>query len=313
MSATSECTLTVGIGDLQRAIASVVCHAEKAKPGDEQPILCRVRVTAGKEYLTIAAADGRTSGLAWVRIIADDRKGKWSKGDGPFIVDLYPKQARQIAAAMTPIRDEGNDYGDASLHLTLDDVTITDLSGKYPDTSTTVPTIEQEATMTLDGTEQHGYPDLLKVIGSSFSRAAGTFKPMQPPPGAGSRFEVAAREYSARLVYEPVGDAADRAWLVWLRDAPFAGMFVQPFEDDEDIRRRASERLTHLRRLGLLTAEDEARLQLGGDVDQPPATEERFTEDEAEQLLDEARTAAEDADGFYDADKDPDAAQDEQG
>lgn len=242
MSAITECTLTVGIADLQRAITSVVPHAEKQKQGDEQALLCRVRLCAGKDDLLVSASDGRTAAAAWVRITADDRTERFKKADGPFVVDLYPKQARQLAAACTPIREEGVDYGDATVHLTLGDVTITDVSGKYPLTSTTVPSIEQEATDTIPGTEAHGYPDPMRVFSAAMSRAAGVHKPMQPPPGAHGKFETAVREYETKAVWEPVGDAQDRMWVCWLRGAP---------------------------RLGLLTAEQEARLELGGDLTDP--------------------------------------------
>jgi len=47
MTATTSCTLRVGIGDLARAVASVYPHAEKSKQGEEQPMTVRVRLIAG--------------------------------------------------------------------------------------------------------------------------------------------------------------------------------------------------------------------------------------------------------------------------
>lgn len=264
MTVTTECTLTVGIADLQHAIAAVAPHAEKPKQGDEQPLTCRVRLTAGKDHLTVSATDSRTSAIAWVVILGDSRKGKFAPDDGGFVVDLLPKHARAIAESQTPNRLEGDDLGECTLTLGLDEVTITDRSGKYPGVSHTVVPVEQEATSTLPGTEDMGYPPVERLIGQAFSRAYGTHKVLLPPTGMLARFEAAAREYGEPLVIEPVGDADATAWLVWC-GTRFAGQLNARAEDDQETRRRQSRRLQYLRRLGLLTAEDEARIALGGD------------------------------------------------
>ena len=128
MPVTTKCTLTVAIADLQHAINAVACHAEKSKPGDEQAITCRVRLSAGKTHLTVAATDGRTTGIAWVQILADTRAGKFRPEDGPMVVDLYPKGARAIADALTPITVDGDGVGDGALTLSSDEVTIKDRS-----------------------------------------------------------------------------------------------------------------------------------------------------------------------------------------
>lgn len=264
MTVTTECELTVGIADLQRAIAAVAPHADKAKQGDEQPVTCRIRLTAGKDHLAVSATDTRTSAVAWVVILADSRKDTFKPEDGPFVVDLLPKHARALAESQTPNRLEGDDLGECTLTLGLDEVTVTDRSGKYPGVSHTVVPIEHETTDTLPGTEDLGYPPVERLVGQAFSRAAGTHKVLLPPSGMLSRFEVAAREYSEPLVIEPVGDADATAWLVWC-GTRFAGQLNARPEDDQERRRRQSRRVQYLRRLGLLTAEDEARIQLGGD------------------------------------------------
>lgn len=296
MPVTAKCTLTVGIADLQHAITSVACHAEKAKQGDEQAITCRVRLIAGKTHLVVTATDGRTTGVAWLPILADSRTGKFSPEDGAFIVDLYPKGARAIADALTPITLDGEGIGDAVLVLSSDEVTIRDKSGKYPGTSHTEKPIEQEATATLDGTEHLGYPDVLARLKDAFVRGSGAVRPMLPPARALARFETAAAQYRQPLVIEQVGDGDATAWLVWCSTS-FAGVLDARREDDSEIRRRSSRRMTFLRHLGALSVEDEARLALGGDLDE----------------ADEDDTADGDDDGFYDADDDPDAQDDEQG
>lgn len=283
MAVTQACTLQVDIADLQHAISSVVVHSEKQRIGDEQVSTCRVRLTAGATHLVVSATDSRTVGMAWVPILADSRGKRFAKDDGPFVVDLYPKQARQIGGAITPILSDGEATGEAELALALDTVTISDLTGKYPDTSTTVPTIEQEQTATLDGTESLGYPNLARHLGEAFTRGMGAVRSLLPPSGTLARFEAASRAYGQPLVVEQVGGETpgEGAWLVWCGER-FAGLVVDRREDDAETRRRASRRLGYLKRLGVLSAENEARLELGGDVDEPAAGEGRFTE--AEQL-----------------------------
>lgn len=298
MPVTTKCTLTVGIADLQHAIDAVACHAEKAKQGDEQAITCRVRFIAGKTHLVVTATDGRTTGVAWLPILADSRTGKFSPEDGAFIVDLYPKGARAIADALTPITQDGEGIGDAVLVLSSDEATIRDKSGKYPGTSHTEKPIEQEATATLDGTEHLGYPDVLARMRDAFVRGASVIRPLLPPARALARFEVAAAQYRQPLVIEQVGDGDATAWLVWCGTS-FAGVLDARREDDAEIRRRSSRRLAFLRHLGALSAEDEARLELGGSLDDA-------AEDDGVQGDDE-RAPGEDEDGFYDADNDPTA------
>lgn len=265
MTVTTECELTVGIADLQHAIAAVSRFADSPKQGDEQPITCRVRLTAGKDHLIVSATDTRSSAAARVVILADSRKDTFKPEDGPFVVDLLPKHARALAESQTPNRLEGDDLGECTLTLALDEVTVTDRSGKYPGVSHTVVPIEQESTGTLPGTEDLGYPPVERLVGQCFARATGTHKVLLPPPGLLARFEAAAKEYGEPLVIEPVGDADATAWLVWCENGRFAGQLNARPEDDAQRRRRHSRRLGYLRWFGLLTAEDEARIALGGD------------------------------------------------
>jgi len=258
-------TITVAIADLQRAILSVVGHAEKQKQGDEQSVLCRVQFSVTGDALTVCATDGRTTGHASCRVEQIDtaRLG----ASGPFIVHLLPKQARTVANALTPIVEDGETFGDARVDLTMSEVRIIDVSGKYPHTSATVPVIEQEQTETLEGTEPWGYPDIGTRIGEAFLRAAGASAParaMLPRPGSLAKFEVAARQYAEPLVIEQIGSAPDGGWLVWC-GARFRGIIDSRREQDDDTRRRASPRFAHLRMLGVLSAEDEARFVLGSD------------------------------------------------
>jgi hypothetical protein len=283
MAVHTECTLTVGIADLQYAIAAVARYAEPPKQGDEQPITCRVRLAADKTHLVVSATDIRSSIAARVAILGDTRKGKFRKEDGPFIVDLLPAHARAVADSQTPNRLDGEDLGECTLALALDEVTITDSSGKYPGVSHTVVPLEQEATGTLPGTEDLGYPPIERFVGQCFARAMGVYKVFLPHPGSLTRLDAAAK--GQPVVIEAVGDADQTAWLFWCENGRFAGQLSGRPEDDQQSRRRQSLRLEYLRWFGLVSGEDEARIALGGDV--------------------LGGAAAVDDDGFYDADNDP--------
>lgn len=258
----TEVTIRVGIADLQRAITSVVAHAEKPKQGADQPLLCRVRLIADRTELLVVASDGKTSALAAVHIAEDDRKVRFEHYDGPFIVDLFPKQARQIADFLTPNKVDGEMQGDARLHLTLDAITITDVSGKWVDTSATVPTIEQEPTAELPGTGHFGFPPLQSILAKAFAETSGTHKPLVPEPGMLSRFEIAAKEYGREPVFEPIGDAQRRGWLVWV-GSKFVGTLESRHGDDDSLKRREAFRRRHLVRLGLAPAIEAGDFDLG--------------------------------------------------
>ena len=275
MTTSTACTLNVGIGALSRAITAVSRHAEKSKPGDEQAMTCRVRLIADRGHLKVCATDGRTSALAWVPILADSRPGTgFADDDGPLVVDLRPRHARELADAIVPNRVDGNDVGDALLDLGLDVVTITDVSGKYPDTSLTVPVIEQESTMTLAGTDHLGYPDIPATLKLDAQEAAGMFKPMRPPAGMLGRFAIAEREFG-HLLYEPVGDATAEAWLVWARDGGFVGQMNNRHTDDSERRRELSARMRLLARLGLMSDGEVAAAELAaGPVPEPEDVED---------------------------------------
>ncbi len=280
MTAT-ECTLRVNIADLARAVAAVAKHAEPQRQGTEQSILSRVRFTAGRKFVTVGATDGRSMALAWVPILADSRPKHYDDDDGPFVVDLYPRHARAIGNAVTPITKDGEQTGEAELMLSVNLVSISDVSGKYPDTAHRVRPVDQESTMPIEGTEEHGYPDIETDIRAAFRNAAGIFKPMLPPAKVMTRFEAAAAIFESRLVYEPVGDLDNRTWLVWARTVPFVGLLWHTNEDDTEKRRRAAQRVGHLRRIGgILSAEDEAKIELGGDLagelDDPEAEQNEY-------------------------------------
>lgn len=265
MTVTTECTLTVGIADLQAAITSVAKYSEAPRPGDEQPATCRVRLAADKDHLLVMATDSRSLAVAKVLIVTDSRKGKFKPADGPFVVDLLPSRARALSASQTPNRLDGEDLGECTITLAMDRVTVEDRSGKYPGAAHTEVPMDQETTDALPGTEDLGYPPIMRLLAQGFSRAYGTHKVFLPPLGMLARFDAAAGIYKDQLVIEPVGDADDTGWLVWAECGRFAGLLAARREDDSEQRRRQSRRLGYLRWLGLLSAEDEARIALGGD------------------------------------------------
>ena len=69
-------------------------------------------------------------------------------------------------------------------------------------------------------------------------------------------------------IFEPgFADVIQQMWAAYLMER--AGLLNGRQEDDAEQRRRASRRVELMRRLGLLSDEDEARLALGGDLNDP--------------------------------------------
>lgn len=288
MTVTTTARVTVDIAKFQQAIRSVVVHSEKQKVGDEQALTCRVRFEVTEVDLTVSATDGRSTARAWVPL---ERGGPRldAPTDGPLFVDLMPKQARQLAAAVTPLTVDGESHGDAEFRVDyeLETVTITDLSGLYPNTSTRVPILQQEATDTLPGTDHLGYPDIRRILGEAFTHGPGHVRVMLPPGRVLARFETAAGQYGRPLVVEQVGDPDASAWLVTCGTL-FAGMMVDRAESEDDARFRAAARIGFLRRLSKLDPADAARLDLG--VTAAELVAEQADEEMSGRLLDNRGT-----------------------
>jgi hypothetical protein len=247
--ATTECTLKVGIAPLRAAILAVVPHADKVRLGDEDLVLSRVRLIAGEEELLVVATndsgDGQTSAMAAVPIEEDDRLVRFEAWDGPFVVDLHPAKARDIARQIKPVKaDEDTDPGPSStgwadLHLTLDRVQVTDVSGLWPGTKLTVPILAYRPE----------YPDVPAVIGRALQHADGKFKPLVHAAAVARRFAVAATVYEQQLEWEPTGTPESSGFVV-ICGPDFAGVAESQHGLGNSLKARDRRRMRHLERAG---------------------------------------------------------------
>jgi len=256
VSVTTEASVVVGIHALQQAVAAVLPHAEKPKLGDDPTIgLDRVRVTAGKDELLLAATNGRTTALAAVRILEDSRAERFAADDGVFSLDLHPKILRDLRDGVTAQRNEGDLQGDAEVTFTdpgpggqQGTVGVRDVSGLWPGALTVRPALPLSA----------DYPDVVAALRGALGAAEGAYKPLVADGPDLAAFAAAARAYDEALQVEPVGQPGQRGWLV-LCGPSFAGT-VQGMHGEDSLARRDRTRTAHLTRLGLAERTQEMTL-----------------------------------------------------
>lgn len=184
--------ITVGTGDLARAIKAVVPHAENRS--DLFPEYCRVRFAVAGPNLHVFATDRVTAAVALVSI-EDHGTGE----AGHF--DLTPSEAREITRLFKPATSKDAIEGDDVLELrwTDADVTITDTGGLFPGKSATWPTATSEA-----------FPDVESLVGRHVHAPADL--------DAGTGFYTGAPFIKA---FTAAGDAYKQALLL-IRSSPKA-------------------------------------------------------------------------------------------
>lgn len=246
MTVTTACTLEVPLAELRRAVAAVVVHAEPTKTGDEVTAYQRVRVTAGKSELHVAATSGATAALAAVRIDSDSRRERFAADDGVFSVDLSPGLLRRAISQF----HSGGPNVDAEqevlrLDLAADTITLTDVSGLWPGLATTLPTLPYSS----------DYPDVRGILAKAFGAAgeAQAAKPLVAQGGVIALFRHAAVAYGFPLQFEASGPATARGFVVWC-GPDFVGAVSSQHNDDDSLARRQSARRVHLERLSLTPA-----------------------------------------------------------
>jgi hypothetical protein len=246
MTTTIDLTIEVPLADLRNAITAVVVHAEPTKAGDEVTAYQRVRLTAGKDELLVAATSGTTAALAAVPILEDSRKVRFSVDDGAFHVDLSPGLTRSIVRQfhVGPVGVDAN-HDVARLDFTVNDVTVTDVSGLWPGLALTLPTLPFAS----------DYPDVHGILGKAFGAAgeAQAAKPLVAQAGLIALFRHAGTAYGRPLQFEASGPATARGFIVWC-GPQFVGSVSSQHNDDDSLAKRQSERRAHLERLGLQPA-----------------------------------------------------------
>jgi hypothetical protein len=247
VTVTTGCEIEVSIAGLHAAVKAVLPHCEKPKLSDDLAVLARIRLIAAKDELMVAATNGRTSALAAVEIIEDDRRERFAIDDGPLILDIHPKMLRAISAGLTAQKDEGELVGEARLTITgptaegmPGKLTALDVGGLWIGSETTRPLLPLA----------DGFPDVVGFLSKALGAADGTYKPLVADGMDVVAFQAAASAYGRELQVEPVGTAGQRGWIV-MCGPDFAGSIEGRHGDDDSLKRRDTYRRRHMERLGL--------------------------------------------------------------
>lgn len=247
MTVTTGCEIEVSIAALHAAVKAVLPHCEKPKLSDDLAVLARIRLVAAKDELLVAATNGRTSALAAVEIIEDDRRERFAVDDGPLVMDIHPKMIRAISAGLTAQKDEGDLVGEARLTITGPTAEGTpgklaalDIGGLWIGSETTRPLLPLA----------DGFPDVVGLLSQALGAAEGTYKPLVSEGADLVAFAAATAAYGHPLQVEPVGQAGQRGWIV-LCGPDFAGSVMGLHGDDDSLKRRDGWRRKHMERLGL--------------------------------------------------------------
>jgi len=247
VTVTIGCEIEVSISALHNAIKAVLPHCEKPKLSDDLAVMARVRLIAAKDELLIAATNGRTSALAAVEILEDDRRERFAVEDGPLIMDIHPKMLRGIRDGITSQHVEGDLVGEARLTIVgpttegqPGKLTALDIGGLWIGSETTRPLLPLA----------DGFPDVVGLLSKALGAAEGTYKPLVSEGADLTAFAAAASAYALPLQAEPVGQAGQRGWIV-MCGPDFAGSLMGMFGDDDSLKRRDAYRRKHLERLGL--------------------------------------------------------------
>jgi len=212
-SAASTRTIRVDTGDLRNALQAVLPHAKRNTTGDDA-VEHRIRFVVdlpadGNTWLRVGATNGVTTAVALVEVVEDDAGKGLNRHDGPYIVDLTPRDARHMLWAFKARRNpaEGMDDETLELRLRVDDVKVTDVSGLFTGSSILMP---QQPFAT-------DFPDVHELSARALARAAGESGVPRPFVGDGNLlalFRAASRAYEEPLQIEPLGPERREGHLV---------------------------------------------------------------------------------------------------
>lgn len=244
MTVTMTAKLSVPLPSLLAALKAVKVHAEPSKTGEEVSSLSRVRLDFDANECHVIATNARTSAVAHVEILEDDRTERFAADDGSFAVDLPVYWTGKLVQTFRAARPGVEaDEQEVEIQVTADRpfVVFTDVSGLWPGASLKVPTLPFSS----------DYPDVPAILAEAWSGASGAgAKPLVSPVGPLALFRHAGVAYKPEpLVFEPTGSTSSRGFLVWA-GKDFEG-HVESHHDADSLKRRDALRMTHLRRHGL--------------------------------------------------------------
>jgi hypothetical protein len=250
MATSTEVTLELSLPEFRKAVAAVTPHAEPTKTGDEINHMSRVRLTAAKSELLLAAGNSITTALAAVPIEEDSRAERFAADDGVFDVDVTPGFLRGVLQAFKVAGDsaDGQDQF-AQLTFTTDSITITDVSGLFPGRTWTEPVLPRSTQ----------FPGIVGILSEALAQVGTSqvAKPLITSHPALGLFRSAGEAYRRPLSFEGTGPAEARGFVV-LCGSQFIGSVSSRHNDDDSLARRDAERHRHLVRLGLAKERVEA-------------------------------------------------------
>lgn len=243
MATTTEVTLEVSLPEFRKAITAVTPHAEPTKTGDEISHMSRVRLTAAKNELLVAAGNSITTALAAVPIEEDSRAERFAADDGVFDCDVTPGFLRTVLHAFKVAGDSASGEDQfAQLRFTTEAITITDVSGLFPGREMTEPLLPRSTQ----------FPGIVGALSEALAQVGTTqvAKPLVANGAALGLFRAAAVAYNRPLQFEGTGTAEARGFVV-LCGSQFIGVVSSRHNDDDSLAKRDAERHRHLVRLGL--------------------------------------------------------------
>lgn len=247
--------IRVDTGDLRNAMRAVVVHAKRTITGEDET-LHRVRLhvdlptpaadaegftdgTTRTTWLRVLATNGVTTACALVEVLDDDAEQGLNRHEGPFVVDIAPRDGRHILWAFKDAR-AGVEGLDETLELALDlsQAKVTDVGGLFAGHAITMP-LEAYST---------AFPDLVASSKRALAMASTPATPGREMVVDGEMlalFKVARKVYEQPLQIKPVGAERGGGWLITC-GARFVGTIASDGVDDGPSLGRRSRYFTDL-------------------------------------------------------------------
>lgn len=252
---TLDADLEVSTEALRDAFSSTLPHAARNKRGEDVAPLHRIRLIVDRGRLYVCAANGTTLALAKVPIRSGEVTAP-DPDDAPLIVDLTPKQVRDVLYTFK-LERPSQDRPEQTINLVIDDdgVELIEAGTLMPGTRLLLPTTDPSTQfpdvpalihrgLTEIGTSPIGKP--LVTMGGTlalFKKASDAYgepariEPIGVPESPG--FAVTVGPAFAALVPTTRSDyhdkAASSALVNWLRELPPPAERVEfAVEPDDD-------------------------------------------------------------------------------
>lgn len=308
MSVQAGARFDVGLDAFVAAVKATMPHVGKAQKDTDA--LSRVRLIAERRELYVVATNGATSAMSVVKIDdgTDSRDDRTAVDDGVFVLDVDPSELANVPQRFiigragrksTARRVLRLDFTSNRLHIT----DVTEHAGTLDLESADLDDVAaRELGLVL--LEPHvEFPDVVRRIREA---AAGVGEAVESKPLVAEwstvhLFDAAGKAFRQPLEFAATGPATSRGFVVTCSKW-FVGTVSSKHNDDDSLGKRRRSWLEHLHRL---TGKPlPPNFEHEGDDDVPPQDDDGdVTSDGLE------RGPGEDADGFYDPDRDPAALQ----